>query len=124
MNTNLIGKIEEMLCTNWSPEQISGRLKKCNASWVSHETIYRHILKDKENGGELYKYLRCQKKRKKRYGTKSHDRRGQIKNRIGIEKRPLIVEKKSRYGDWEGDLVIGKNPELTNKCITYCVKAG
>ncbi len=109
LNEPLIDKIEEMLCRDWSPEQISGRLKKCNESCVSHETIYRHILKDKKTGGELYRHLRCQKKRKKRYGTKSHDRRGQIKNRIGIEKRPLIVEKKLRYGDWEGDLVIGKN---------------
>ena len=62
-----------------------------------------------KRGRASFHYLRCQKKRKKRYGTKSHDRRGQIKNRVGIEKRPFVVEEKSRYGDWEGDLVIGKN---------------
>ena len=34
---------------------------------------------------------------------------GTIKNRVGIENRPDIVERKIRIGDWEGDTVIGKN---------------
>ncbi|PSJ16122.1 hypothetical protein C7H79_15225 [Nitrosomonas supralitoralis] len=37
------------------------------------------------------------------------ERRGTIKNRIGIDERPVIVEQKSRIGDWECDTVIGKN---------------
>lgn len=37
------------------------------------------------------------------------ERRGTIKNRVGIDERPVIVEQKSRIGDWEGDTVIGKN---------------
>ena len=109
MNDELITKIEEKIRLDWSPEQISGRLLKEEKISISHETIYQHILKDKKNGGDLYKHLRCQKKRRKRYGTKSHDRRGQIKNKVSIEERPGIVEKKVRIGDWEGDLVIGKN---------------
>lgn len=45
---------------------------------------------------------------RKRYGH--DDRRGKIKNRVGIEARPAIVEKRSRIGDWEGDtVVIGKD---------------
>jgi IS30 family transposase len=31
-----------------------------------------------------------------------------IKNRVSIDERPSVVEKKSRIGDWEIDLVIGK----------------
>lgn len=42
---------------------------------------------------------------RKRYG--SYDRRGKIKNRTCIEERPLIVDERSRIGDWEGDTVIG-----------------
>ena len=93
----------------WSPEQISGRLKKNHKILISHESIYKLILEDKANGGTLYTNLRWQKKRRKRYGTKAHDRRGQIKNKVSIEERPKIVEEKTRKGDWEGDLVIGKN---------------
>ncbi len=39
----------------------------------------------------------------------SRDMRGMIKNRVGIEARPAIVERKIRIGDWEGDTVVGKN---------------
>lgn len=65
------------------------------------------MLEDKGAGGFLYQHLRQgKKKRKKRYG--SQDRRGQIKNRVSIEERPVVVEKKERLGDWEGDTIIGK----------------
>ena len=103
--TLLIPLLEE----KWSPEQISGWLKKNHSISISHETIYQFVLEDKENGGTLYTNLRWQKKRRKRYGTKSHDRRGQIKNKVSIDDRPDVVEEKTRKGDWEGDLVIGKN---------------
>lgn len=109
MTTDVINKIEAKINLDWSPEQVSGRLAKDDGIYISHETIYQHILKDKKNGGKLFTHLRCQKKCKKRYGSKSHDRRGQIKNKVSIEKRPDVVDKKNRIGDWEGDLVIGKN---------------
>jgi transposase, IS30 family len=51
--------------------------------------------------------LRCQKVRKKRYAS-GQERRGTLKNRVSIEHRPAVVDKRSRIGDWEGDTVIGK----------------
>ena len=104
----VIYKIEKFLCERWSPEQISGFLKTKGFS-ISHESIYQHILRDKKSGGDLYKFLRCQKKRKKRYGTSRFDKRGQIQNRVSIDKRPKIVDKRIRIGDWEGDLMIGRH---------------
>ncbi len=104
----VINKLERFLCDRLSPEQISGFLKRKGLS-ISHESIYQHILGDKQSGGDLYKFLRCQKQRKKRYGTSRFDKRGQIKNRVSIDKRPKIVDKKSRIGDWEGDLMIGRH---------------
>lgn len=109
MTVELMIIITHYLEEKWSPEQISGWLLKNNNIRISHESIYQFILADKKSGGTLWTHLRWQKKRKKRYGTKSHDRRGQIKNKVSIEKRPKIVDKKIRIGDWEGDLVIGKN---------------
>lgn len=92
----------------WSPEQITGYLKSVGDDWVSHERIYQFIKDDQLNGGSLYKQLRhSSKKRKKRYGAP--DRRGEIKNRVSIDERPKIVEKRERLGDWELDTVIGKN---------------
>lgn len=109
LDPEVIKMVEEKLRLNWSPEQIVGRLKKEEGIKISHESIYQHVLADKKNGGDLYRHLRCQKKNRKRYGTKRYDKRGKIKNRVSIEERPNIVEKKTRLGDWEGDLVIGKN---------------
>ncbi|EQD78674.1 integrase catalytic subunit, partial [mine drainage metagenome] len=74
---------------------------------ISHESIYVHVYADKAKGGELYKHLRCQKKRRKRYGS-GKNRRGIIKNRVGIDKRPKVVDKRKRLGDWEGDTVVGR----------------
>ena len=54
---------------------------------VSPEWIHRYMLADKESGGRLYTYLRCQKKRKKRYG--SADSRGHLKNRGSIDELPF-----------------------------------
>lgn len=85
----------------WSPEQISGHAA------ISPESVYQRVYADKRMGGLLWKNLRCQKQRKKRYGKA--DRRGMIPNRLSIEQRPAIVESRSRIGDWEADTIIGKN---------------
>ncbi len=106
IDANTWAFIERLIQKEWSPEQISGWMKNEMGYSVSHERIYQHILQDKQAGGGLYLHLRCRKKRKKRYG--SHDRRGQIPNRISIDERPLIVDSRLRYGDWEVDTIIGR----------------
>lgn len=55
--------------------------------------------------GPRHHALRCQKARKKRYGGR--ERRGTISNQVSIEQRSFIVDSRKRFGDWEGDLVIG-----------------
>ena len=98
--------VASLIKEDWSPEQVSLWLKAETDISVSHEWIYQYILNDKRLGGTLYKHLRCQKKKKKCYG--SPDRRGQIKNRVSIDERPEIVTERCRIGDWEADTVIGK----------------
>lgn len=95
-----------LLKQEWSPEQISAWLTQSGLPSVSPEWIYQYILADKKVGGNLYTYLRCQKKRKKRYGRP--DSRGQLKNRRSIDERPSIVDERKRVGDWELDTVIGR----------------
>lgn len=99
--------VDTLLKEDWSPEQISLWLKTEQAISISHEWIYQYILQDKAYGGGLYRHLRCQKKRRKRYG--SYNRRGQLIDRVSIDERPSIVESRSRIGDWELDTIIGKN---------------
>jgi IS30 family transposase len=101
------GLVERLIREEWSPEQVSGWLQSEYQILISIEWIYQYILSDKQSGGYLYKHLRCQKQRKKRYGT--YSRRGQIPGQISIDQRPAIVDARTRYGDWELDTVIGKN---------------
>ena len=107
MTAAVIERIEAGLGQQWSPEQIAGRLATTDGFRLSPQRIYQHIQADRQAGGMLYRHLRhSQKKRKKRYGKA--DARGQIKGRISIDQRPAIVEEKSRIGDWEIDLVMGR----------------
>ena len=100
--------IRVKLKQDWSPEQISGRMKLDTGVSVVHETIYRYIYANKKNGGKLYTYLRH---KNKKYHCRSNDyrSRGTIIDRVMIDKRPKIVEKKNRIGDLEIDTVVGKN---------------
>ena len=99
-------RVDQLLREDWSPEQVSGWLAREEGLKVSHEWIYQHVYEDKRRGGDLYKRLRCQKPRRKRYG--SYDRRGRIRERVSIDERPAVVDQRSRIGDWEVDTVIGK----------------
>jgi IS30 family transposase len=94
------GKTVDCLLEQWSPVQIAHQIG------ISHETIYRHVYADKAAGGTLWKQLRCQKKRKKRYAS-GRDRRGQIVGRRPISERPEHIEARAQIGHWEGDTVIG-----------------
>jgi len=104
----IVKYIRAKLKQDWSPEQIAGRMKLDTGMSVVHETIYRYIYTNKKNGGKLYTYLRH---KNKKYHHRSNDyrSRGTIIDRVMIGKRPKIVEKKSRIGDWEIDTVVGKD---------------
>lgn len=98
--------VEKTLREDWSPEQVSGKLKASGIS-VSHERIYQYVYADKRADGTLWRHLRHPKKYRKRAGGR--DRRGKIPNRRSIDERPAIVDERSRIGDWEADLILGKN---------------
>jgi len=107
MLPDVVNIIESKLKMDWSPEQISGWFEKNQKTSISHESIYLHVWRDKKAGGDLYQHLRQQGKKydKRRHGKST---RGQIINRVSIDERPDIVDRKSRLGDWEIDTVIGK----------------
>lgn len=101
--------VKGLIKLKWSPEEISGWLKKYFQIQISHEWIYQYIWKDKKQGGELHEHLRCQKKYRKRGQT--GEKRGKIPNQTSIEERPAIVETRERLGDWEGDTIVGKGKQ-------------
>jgi len=100
--------IEAKIKQDWSPEQVSGWLEMECGITISLETIYLHVWANKQKGGDLYTHLRHQiKGYRSRKGSQYS--RGKIKNRVCIHDRPFEVDAKTRIGDWEIDLMIGKD---------------
>ena len=111
-NVNLYCYTIDKIAQYWSPEQISGRIKldfpKDNSMRISHETIYKFIFKEKEEGNFiLAQFLRHKNKKYDKRGRSK--KRNSILDKKSIHDRPKIVEKRKRKGDWEGDLIEGKN---------------
>src|ERR1700733_6671378 len=106
--------VARKLILNWSPEQISGWLKRrypTNESMrVSHETIYRSLFIQARGvlKKELVQHLRSERLMRRsvhaRAGGKSQ---GQIVDAISIRERPAEVEDRAIPGHWEGDLLAG-----------------
>jgi IS30 family transposase len=104
LKDELKARVINHLEKDWSPDQIAGRLK-LEGFFISHETIYRYIRRDKASGGLMYEHLRHGGKK---YRSKKSRQAGVhcIPNRVGIEERPAVVDEKLRIGHWEGDTVI------------------
>jgi IS30 family transposase len=98
-------RVEERLRCKDSPDQICGAMR-LKGYGPSHETIYRHVIADKRAGGNLWRNLRTNGKRRYRHRVKAS--RSKIPNRKGIEERPAVVARRGRYGDWEIDLIAGR----------------
>ena len=102
------------LLSDWTPEQISGRLKELYPNnpimSISHEAIYRHIYTRPQArlNKKLIKLL-VRKKTRRRTHKKRRGGGSKIVNQVSIDNRPKHIELRNEVGHWEGDLVIGKN---------------
>ena len=113
--TNLVlrGKVEQDLKKRYSPEQISGRLRadfpEDPEMWVSPETIYQSLYVQSRGAlrRDLTKCLRTGRALRQP-SRKPGQRKNRIPNMINIAERPPAVEDRAVPGDWEGDLIIGK----------------
>jgi IS30 family transposase len=102
--------VVDKLRSGWSPEQISGRLKKENndKTVICHETIYQLIYASENKPEELEQYLTRHHKYRSRKKYNWLPRRG-INGRVSIHERPKYINNKKVFGHWETDVVEGKN---------------
>ena len=103
----LMWRIEQMIIEEqWSPAQIVGVLKGEGIK-ICKQTIYNYIHADPS--GKLLENTRHKGKykRKKKNATKP-TKATNIKDRVSIHERPVEADG-TRFGDWEMDLIIGKN---------------
>lgn len=98
-----------------SPEQVAGRLKNypppellnVPTSLLCMETIYQYIYQDAAEGGKLYTHLRRNKPKRQPRGQRK--KRVVIPEKVSIEQREEVINNKERYGDFEIDMIVGKN---------------
>jgi IS30 family transposase len=106
--------VASKLILDWSPRQISGRLKirypQNESMRVSHETIYRSLFIQARGvlKKELSQHLRSKRCiRRSRHSRAGGQSRGQIVDAISIRERPAAIEDRAIPGHWEGDLLGG-----------------
>lgn len=99
-------RVEALLTRQWSPEPVAGYLRRRGELAISHETIYRHIWRDRRRGGGLHLHLRgARKQRRKRYGR--YDSRGRLAGKRHISERPTACADRTEIGHWEIDTILG-----------------
>ena len=95
--------VEEKLALDWSPDEISGRIKyvEKRIKYASAKAIYKYVYS--VYGRLLEKFLRYKGKHRKGGNTAKVT---ELKDRVFIQNRPKIIEKRRRFGDWEGDFIV------------------
>lgn len=95
----------------WSPEQITGRLKlehPDDPHWrICHEAIYQFIYQKDNQPFRWWEYLR-RKQTRRRVKVRRKAHRLRIPDRVSIHLRPSVVDRRSEFGHWEGDTLVGK----------------
>lgn len=99
--------VHEKMALDWSPEEISGRIRyvERRIKYASAKAIYKYVYSI--YGRLLERFLRYRGKHRK---SGNDAKSSGIKDRLFISERPKIIEKRRRFGDWEGDFIVsGKN---------------
>ena len=103
----------------WTPEQIAGRLSVDYPTLrIHHETIYRYIYAPKAKQYKLWRLLPNARKKRMKKGGRSVQRASKIPNAASIEQRPKAVEKRSEFGHWETDNMIGRQTDRSALSVT------
>lgn len=118
-NPELKKYVDDGLLNDWSPEQISGRLrefKELEGLSISHESIYYYVYDKSEKCKQLYKHLRTNRPKRLKWGKRKSGKIN-IKDRVSIHNRPEIINQRKRLGDWESDTVEFQR-KLGLKCLS------
>ncbi|MDQ1731641.1 MAG: hypothetical protein QOK10_1800 [Pseudonocardiales bacterium] len=119
LNLELRDIVSVNLRLRWSPQQVSGWLKRTYPNQpemqVSQESIYRTLFVQSRGAlrQELTQYLRTGRVLRRPKGVRLPDGRGGRPNTLHIPERPAEAEDRAVPGHWEGDLVFGKGMSLT-----------
>src|SRR6516162_1865498 len=108
-------RVAHKLALQWSPEQISGWLKRQlpadHGMQISHETIYRSLFIQTRGvlKKQLMAHLRTARQMRQAKGGDPKSGLGQIVDTVSIRERPAEAKDRAVPGHWEGDLLTGTN---------------
>ncbi len=92
--------VQDKLEKYWSPDQIAGRVRcdfpRTRWRWLSRQTIYDWI---NSYSPEWQTWLRR--------GGRPPEKRGKLTDCVRIDGRPDVINRRRRFGDWEGDTIVG-----------------
>ncbi|MBI4121370.1 MAG: IS30 family transposase [Candidatus Ryanbacteria bacterium] len=99
----------------WSPEKIAGRLKRDTKRRLSvkTDTIYKYLYSS--YGAGLTRFLRYRHEHKRRRKGKKK-LKTIIPERISIDERPVVINERLRFGDWEGD-TMGRSRRVSSQTL-------
>lgn len=103
-----VAQVHRLIGRKWSPEQVSGRLRKQRSLRVGTSTIYRWLAKDKARGGKSWLQTR-QLAHRYRKGYRVRDLRGRMSGKKPLSERSKQANDRSEVGHIEGDTVMGKD---------------
>jgi len=103
-----VAAVHELIGRKWSPQQVSGRLRKQRRLQIGTSTIYRWLAQDKARGGLSWLQTR-QLSRRYRKGYRVKDLRGKMSGKRPLSERPRRANDRSELGHLEGDTVMGKD---------------
>ena len=115
LHRRLRWRVAQKLSLQWSPEQISGWLKRQlpadHGMQISHETIYRSLFIQTRGvlKKQLMAHLRTARQMRQAKGGTTKSGLGQIVDTVSIRERPAEAEDRAVPGHWEGDLLTGTN---------------
>jgi transposase, IS30 family len=90
------------LAQEWAPEQIAGRMRQQDSHRrVSSQTIYTWIKRNEDRKHWESSLRRRGKRRSRRKNALA------ARNAARIDRRPEVIERRLRLGDFEGDTVLG-----------------
>jgi IS30 family transposase len=98
--------VQQRLRQGWTPDEIAGRSRRDfprdRGRRLSHQTIYTWIHAQDAKGSNWRRYLPSAG-----WKRRNAENRGRIPACTSIAGRPAVVDRRGRYGDWEGDTLVG-----------------
>jgi IS30 family transposase len=93
--------VQDRLEKYWSPDQIAGRVRRdfprAPTRWLSRQTVYDWINDQVPAWQTLL-----------RRSGRLPEKRGKLTDCVRIDGRPDVINRRRRYGDWEGDTLVGQ----------------